>query len=112
MHAAMISTRLLFVGFLALAACGGIDENKKISELTADEKKTLCEESVSAQGTEPKDCGNGFTFTPKSQADCESTGGTSSCTVKQVRACNDALGGDVCKILATPECTALVQCSG
>lgn len=102
-------TRFLFAGFLALAACGGIDENKKISELTADEKKTLCEENVSAQGGAAKDCGNGITVTPDTQAECEA--GTSNCTVKQVRACSDSLGGDVCKVLATDECKALIACA-
>ncbi len=102
-------TRFLFAGFLALAACGGIDETKKISELTAEEKKSLCEEGLAAQGTAPKECGQGVTITPNTQAECEAS--NSNCTVKQVRACDDSLGGDICKILATAECTALVQCS-
>lgn len=105
-------TRFLLAGFLALAACGGIDETKKISELTADEKKSLCEEGVEATGSAPKDCGGGVTFTPNTQAECEAGGSSSNCTVKQVRDCNDSLGGDVCKVLATPECQALVACSG
>jgi len=100
--------RFVFAGFLSLAACGGLDENEMASKLDADGHKALCEEIVAAQGA-PKDCGSGITVTPKTQAQCEAAASV-DCTVKQIRACNDSIGGDICKLFTTAECMALGPC--
>jgi len=113
---------LLMTAAFGLAACGGddddssgIDRSKKVTALTTDERKTLCEWGVEAQGGAGKmtKCGD-ITITVKPAADCIAQAMTfpASCalTVAQVEDCSKATGENACTSLTAPACLAFLDC--
>lgn len=87
-----------------------LDPNKRLGDLSPSEQDELCAQVVAAFGTETVVCDNELEVTPPTFEEClENPIGDSTCTVREVYACVDALRGDLCRILSAPEC--MLNCS-
>jgi hypothetical protein len=113
----------MFMVIAFLAACSdsdsssgsGVDQNKKLIELTSSERQQLCEYMVEAQGgVHSKMCGDGLTITVMSASECDEgfAGFAPSCaaTVDHAEACGEAAGDDLCNLLSSPSCGFLFEC--
>ena len=99
------------------AATSGVDPDKTIGELTANEKKSLCDWQAALHGGYGKKTtcdGNTSVSAPKSQAECVQDLNLPTCqaTVAQAEACIEVDAKDPCAlaILTAPECEPLVAC--
>jgi hypothetical protein len=109
----------LFLTAAFAASCGGggsgVDGDKYIDELSADEVKTLCEWGVGEQGgAGTKTCTANVEITVDTAAECEAEYNAETaphCIVKALEGCLTSTGGDACKILMTEECAAYFQCA-
>ncbi|MBX3225089.1 MAG: hypothetical protein KF795_31520 [Labilithrix sp.] len=100
------------------AATSGVDPDKTVGELSANDKKKLCDWQAAVSGGYGKTtkCDDGLsTSTPKSQAACVQRLNLPSCaaTIAQVEACITLDAQDPCAfaILSAPECEPLRACA-
>lgn len=114
--------RLVAPLVLGLAACGGggsdssgVDPQKQIPALSADERTQLCTWAVDAQGGagHVSDCGDGFQVTTQTVGECTASFATATCTstVAEIEACMNAIDGDGCAVLTEALCEPLVACA-
>lgn len=108
---------LLVVPFMI--ACGGPSDSTKITDLSTDEAKDLCEESVDANPERTITCSGVMLTVGLSSADCADPGTPpTSCTatVGDVRDCNEAQGNqteaEICAGTIPAACEALLSCEG
>jgi hypothetical protein len=111
---------LSVVGLLLAAAMGAAAgcaedalDDRSLSSLNQEERRTLCEERVAELGGPEKtvQCGNGDSLGPATVANCLAAIEFDECpsTVRQWRACSVALAREGCKLFEgfPEECTAL-----
>jgi hypothetical protein len=116
----MTKLTFLFASFtLALAACtsnpdnSGIDQNKKLNALTADERMNFCTWSVTEEGGEGKktQCGpnSSTSVQPVTSctADLSKLPATCAVTVGQAEACIKAVAKDPCNGPESAACAPL-----
>jgi hypothetical protein len=113
--------KLVFLS-LVLMACGGgsgVDDSKKLSDLSADESKDLCEELADSFPEKTVDCDGQMITIGYDKADCAGTiePPPASCTATagDVRDCADALSAlsdeQVCTATDLPAaCAAISDC--
>lgn len=123
-----LSTVVIGVAAAALAviatACGGdgdstsgysgVDRNKYIDELTADEKLRLCSWAIPREGGAGEySCSDGATGTIYTIEECSSTtaSATAHCLVSLVEQCVLSLDGDPCLIRTSAACQSYMQCA-
>ncbi|HUQ06730.1 MAG TPA: hypothetical protein VM261_29710 [Kofleriaceae bacterium] len=106
------------------AACGpfagafsgpGVDANKRPSELTADERETLCAYMLDQAGGAgaQEQCSSDLTVTNGNLTECVNGLGDITCaiTVGGIVDCYDAVNSP-CDILTAAECSSFRTCSG
>ncbi|MBX3258412.1 MAG: hypothetical protein KF782_01760 [Labilithrix sp.] len=100
------------------AATSGVDPDKTVGELSASEKKQLCDWQADVSGGYGKTtkCDDGVSVsTPKDQAACVQRMNLPSCaaTIAEVEACLKLDAKDPCAlaILSAPECEPLRACA-
>jgi hypothetical protein len=103
--------------FVVVAACGGgsgVDGDKYVDELTAEEARQLCEWGVEKQGGPmTKMCGGGVTITVRTVDECVASfqgEGAPHCQVSVAEDCLDALDGEPCNLFSKSECATFVAC--
>jgi hypothetical protein len=105
---------------MVLGACGGgVDGDKKLSELSVSENKDACLELAGDYPEKTVDCGNGVTLTVGlTAAECndqEVAPATCTATVDDARACTADIynqsNADLCMDKPLPaSCSKLTQC--
>lgn len=114
--------RILQLSILAvpfLVACGGPSDSTKITELSDDEAKDLCEEMVDANPQRMVTC-MGVTITvglsAASCSDPPTPNPSCQATVGEARDCNEDQGdqteADICAGMIPSSCAKLAQCGG
>jgi len=104
------------------AACGGssddsgVDKNKKVTSLSADEKMSFCTWSTATQGGEGKTtmCSANTSVTVHTTAECvsgfASLSSTCMATVSQFEACIRAEAAKPCDGLGSSACEPVIAC--
>lgn len=113
----ILSLSLLVVPFVI--ACGGPSDSDKISDLSTDEAKDLCEEFVDDNPERTVTCMGVMITVGLSSADCASQdepGASCTATVGDARACNSAQAAqteaEICTGMFPAACAKLAQCGG
>jgi hypothetical protein len=114
--------RILSLSLLALPffiACGGPSDSTKITELSDEEAKDLCEEAIDSNPERTVTCMGVMITVGLTSADCaDPMEPNPSCTatVGDARACNEAQGdqteAQICAGDFPAACAKIVQCSG
>lgn len=108
-----ISIGCMSVLLAALVGCGGVDDSKKLSELSTDESKDVCDELADDYPEKTVTC-DGVMFTIKVNCDGQVASPNCTATVGDARDCSAALyvQAEACMIDAPlpPACAKLAGC--
>jgi hypothetical protein len=106
--------------FAALAGCGssgtgsGVSGDKKLNALGSMERDMVCSYVVNTEGVRTKMCGN-VRVTSLSTAQCIASlvSVTTSCTatVDTAESCAESGVDDLCQLVSSPSCIALIACA-
>ena len=113
---------VIMAAAVGVAACGGdegsgVDRGKRVTALTADERRDVCEWSTAELGGEghTTQCGDTtFKVEPTSECIEDSANYPASCTltVGQLEDCTAAMAAAPCTGLASPACAPIFNCIG
>jgi hypothetical protein len=91
----------------------GVDRNKYIDQLTAEEKQRLCSWAIPREGgAGDYSCSDGATGNIYTIEECASSMANTKahCLVSLVESCILSLDGDPCMLKTTAACQSYVQC--
>lgn len=89
----------------------GVARGKYLDELTAAERRSLCEWATPALGGPGEsECG-GLTIRTPTVAECVEDENQVHCTVAQTEDCVRSTGGDRCRSLSSEACLAYLACA-
>lgn len=90
------------------ADTGGVSRDKYLDEVSEEEKRTLCGQTVERFGAGEHACGPDTIVVDMDQCLANALFWDAHCSVAMMEDCDLSLNGDVCS--NTPECTAFGQC--